>query len=123
MGPGNTHKDERFSGSRNSVPVHSNDDHSGEVFAVLKPLGIQLQKRDSDIYKAYTQVTSVKSDLKAIRKQTEVHFNRWYEASVELGKDVDVEPALQELPTDSGIVITFQLPHLFSTFNVHCAFH
>ena len=31
MGPGNAHKGERFSGSPNSVPVHSNDDHNDEV--------------------------------------------------------------------------------------------
>ena len=68
-----------------------------KCLSVLKPLSIQLQKRDSDIYKAYTQVSSVKSDVKAIREQIEVHFNRWYEASVELGKDVDVEPALPRI--------------------------
>ena len=39
----------------------------------------------------------MKSDLKAIRVQIEAHFNRWYEASVELGKDVDVEPAVQRI--------------------------
>ncbi|PFX15880.1 52 kDa repressor of the inhibitor of the protein kinase [Stylophora pistillata] len=55
------------------------------------------EKRDSDSYMVYTQVSSVKSDLKAFREQIEVHFNRWYEASVELGKDVDVEPALPRI--------------------------
>ena len=50
--------------------------------SVLKSLSIQLQKRDSDIYKAYIQVITVKSDLKAIRAQIEVRLNRWYEASV-----------------------------------------
>ena len=39
----------------------------------------------------------MKSDLKAIREQIEVHFNWWYEASIELGKDVDVEPALPRI--------------------------
>ena len=39
----------------------------------------------------------MKSDLKAIREQIEVHFNRWYEASVELGKDVNVEPTLPRI--------------------------
>ena len=39
----------------------------------------------------------MKSDLKAIREQIEVRFNRCYEASVELGKDVDVEPALPRI--------------------------
>ena len=39
----------------------------------------------------------MKSDLKAIREQIEAQFNRWYEASVELGKDVDVEPALPRI--------------------------
>ena len=68
-----------------------------KCLSVLKPLSIQLQKRDSDIYKAYTQVGSVKSDLKAIREQIEVHFSRWYEASIELGKDVDVEPTVPRI--------------------------
>ena len=68
-----------------------------KCLSVLKPLSIQLQKCDSDIYKAYTQVGSVKSDLKAIREQIEVHFSRWYEAGVELGKDVDVEPAVPRI--------------------------
>ena len=67
-----------------------------KCLSVLKPLSIQLQKRDSDIYKAYTQVSSVKSALKAIREQIEVHFNRWNEASDELGKS-DVEPALPRI--------------------------
>ena len=64
---------------------------------VLKPLNIKLQQRDSDIYKAYTQVGSVKSDPKTIREQIEAHFNRRYEASVELGQDVDVEPAVPRI--------------------------
>lgn len=68
-----------------------------KCLSVLKPLSIQLQKRESDIYKAYTEVGSVKSDPKAIRGQIEAHFNRWYEASVELGKDVDVEPAVPRI--------------------------
>ena len=68
-----------------------------KCLSVLKPLSIQLQKRESDIYKAYTQVGSVKSDPKAIRGQIEAHFNRWYEASVELGKDVDVVPAVPRI--------------------------
>ena len=68
-----------------------------KCLSVLKPLSIQLQKGDSDIYKAYTQVGSVKSDLKAIREQIEVHFSRWYEASIELGKDVDVEPTVPRI--------------------------
>ena len=68
-----------------------------KCLSALKTLSIQLQKRDSDIYKAYTQVGSVKSDLKAIRGQIEAHFNRWYEASIELGKDVDVEPAVPRI--------------------------
>ena len=39
----------------------------------------------------------MKSDLKAIREQLEVHFNRWYEGRVQLGKNVDVEPALPRI--------------------------
>ena len=68
-----------------------------KCLSVLKPLNVQPQKRDSDIYKAYNQVSSVKSDPKAIRGQIEAHFNRWYEASVELGKVVDVEPAVPRI--------------------------
>lgn len=50
--------------------------------------------------------------------------HRWYEASVELGKEVSWcrYPQYQELPTDNDIVLMFQLPHLFSTSNVHCVF-
>lgn len=68
-----------------------------KCLSVLKPLSIQLQKRDSDIYKAYSQVDSVKSDMKAMREQIEVPFNRWYETSVELRKEVDVELAVPRI--------------------------
>ena len=50
---------------------------------------------------AYTQVGSLKSDPKAIRGRIEARFNRWYEASVELGKDVDVEPAVRQQHRDN----------------------
>ena len=39
----------------------------------------------------------MKSDPKAIRGQIETHFNRWYEASVKLVKDVEVEPAVPRI--------------------------
>ena len=64
--------------------------------SVLKPLSIQLQKHN-DIYNPNTQVSSVKSDLKAIREQLDVHFNQWYEASVELGKGVTVKFAVPKI--------------------------
>ena len=47
-----------------------------KCLSVLKPLSIELQKCDSDTYKACTQVGSMKSDLKAIREQHNVHFGR-----------------------------------------------
>ena len=71
------------------LPVHTNDDHSDEVFV--------CPETTAETRQAYSQVGSVKSDPKAIRGQIKAHFNRWYEASVELGKDVDVEPAVPRI--------------------------
>ena len=75
------------------LPVHTNDDHSDEVFVCPAT----TKHTTAETRQAYSQVGSVKSDPKAIRGQIEAHFNRWYEASVELGKDVDVEPAVPRI--------------------------
>ena len=75
------------------LPVHTNDDHSDEVFVCPET----TKHTTAETRQAYTQVGSVKADPKAIRGQIEAHFNRWYEASAELGKDVDVEPAVPRI--------------------------
>ena len=70
-------RSEWLSSSRNSVSVHIVTMIAVmKCLSVLKPLSIQLQKCDSDTYNACTQVGSVKSDLKAIREQRNVHFSR-----------------------------------------------
>ena len=71
MGPGNAHKGEangflatitQFQFIVKMVAVM-------KCLSVLKPLSIQMQKCDSDTYKACTQVGSMKRDLKATREQ------------------------------------------------------
>ena len=79
------------------VYVHSNDDHSDEVFVCPETTKHHNCRNVTVTFIRLAPKLALKSDLKAIREQIEVQFNRCYEASVELGKDVDVEPALPRI--------------------------
>ncbi|XP_048588479.1 52 kDa repressor of the inhibitor of the protein kinase-like [Nematostella vectensis] len=68
-----------------------------KCLSVVKQLSIQLQKRASDIYRAYSQVSSVKEDLQAPRRDIDVLFVKWYESSVDLGKDFDIVPSMPRI--------------------------
>ena len=61
-----------------------------KCLSVVKPLSMQLQKRESDIYKAYSQVNCVKDDLKALRNGIDALFLMWYGPCVELGKEYNI---------------------------------
>ena len=45
----------------------------------LKPLVIKLQKRNSDICKAYQMIDKVITDIRHLRENIDHGFDHWYE--------------------------------------------
>ena len=50
-----------------------------KCLSVLKPLSVKLQKRDLDVYEAYTNSNNVKDDLQDIRDNIEDIWTEWFD--------------------------------------------
>ena len=49
-----------------------------KCLSILKPLSIKLQKRDIDVYEAYTHIKDLKGELQDIRGDIEKYCSDWY---------------------------------------------
>ena len=61
---------------------------------VLKPLSVKLQKRDLDVYEAYTNSNNVTDDLQDIRDNIEDIWTEWFDLAVTTAANVGVVPTI-----------------------------
>ena len=61
---------------------------------VLKPLSVKLQKRDLDVYEAYTNSNNVTDDLQDIRDNIEDIWTEWFDVAVTTAANVGVVPTI-----------------------------
>jgi len=65
-----------------------------KCLSVLKPLSVKLQKRDLDVYKAYTSSYNVTDDLQDIRDTIEDIRTKWFDLAVTTAANVGVVPSI-----------------------------
>ena len=65
-----------------------------KCLSVLKPLSVKLQKRDLDVYEAYTQSNKVTDDLQDIRDNIEDIWTEWFDLAVTTAANVGVVPTI-----------------------------
>ena len=69
-------------------------DMSRAGIPVLKPLSVKLQKRDLDVYEAYTNSNNVTDDLQDIRDNMEDIWTEWFDLAVTTAANVGVVPSI-----------------------------
>ena len=60
-----------------------------KCLSILKPLSVKLQKRDLDVYEAYT-ISNVTDDLQDIRENIEDIWTEWFDLAVTTAANVGV---------------------------------
>ena len=69
-------------------------DMSRAGIPVLKTLSVKLQKRDLDVYEAYTNSNNVTDDLQDIRDNIEDIWTDWFDLAVTTAENVGVVPSI-----------------------------
>ena len=64
-----------------------------KCLSVLKPLSVKLQKRDLDVYEAYTNSNNVTDSLQDIRDNIEDIWTEWFDLAVTTAANVGVVPS------------------------------
>ena len=59
----------------------------------LKPLVVNLQKRNQDIFEGYYMIDTIVSDLMDYRRNVDKEISIWYGFAVEMANSIDVEPS------------------------------
>ena len=67
------------------------------ALAVIRPIGVKLQKRANDQYIAYQMIRETADVLKHLRQHADVEFGQWF------AKSADVSGAIGYESTVSGI--------------------
>ena len=57
----------------------------------MKGLSAKLQRRDIDVFEAYTMIDNIKSEIQCLRDDIGVEFQRWYDEAKELASYVGTE--------------------------------
>ena len=63
----------------------------------LKPLVTKLQKRNQDIYVAYSMIDLVMSDMKLYRENIDKEFKPWYNLATTMAQSADVQLSVPRL--------------------------
>ena len=84
----------------------------------LKPLSVRLQKRDLDVYEAYTISNNVTDDLQDIRNNIEDIWTEWFDLAVTTAANLGDVPSIPRRTNQQNIVTMYQprqavaIPHL-----------
>ena len=78
---------------------------------VLKPLGVKLQKRDLDVYEAYTNSNNFTDYLQDIRDNIKDIWIEWFDLAVTTAANVGVVPSIRAGPISSSIATMYQPRH------------
>ena len=65
-----------------------------KCLSVLKPLSVKLQKRDLDVYEAYTNSDNVTDDRQDIRDNIEGIWTEWLDLTITTAVNVGVVPSV-----------------------------
>ena len=65
-----------------------------KCLSVLKPLSVKLQKRDLDVYEAYTNSDNVTDDRQDIRDNIEDIWTEWLDLTITTAVNVGVVPSV-----------------------------
>jgi len=79
----------------------------------LKYLSAKLQRRDIDVFGAYTMIDNIKTENQCLRDVIGVEFQRWYDEAKQLSSYIGTE---EELPR------ILRLAHVFFITIDHLAF-
>ena len=61
------------------------------AMSIIKPISVKLQKKSSEIVKAYMDITEVINELSSVRESEDM-FHSWYEQAESLAQEVGVIP-------------------------------
>jgi len=61
----------------------------------LKGLSAKLQRRDIDVFEAYTMIDNIKSEIQCLRDDIAVEFQRWYDEAKQLASYIGTEEEMQ----------------------------
>ena len=66
----------------------------------LKGLSAKLQRRDIDVFQAYTMIDNIKSEIQCLRDDIGVELQRWYDKAKQLALYIGTE---EEMPRVSRV--------------------
>ena len=64
----------------------------------LKGLSAKLQRRDIDVFEAYTMIDNIKSEIQCLRDDIGVEFQRWYDEAKQLASYIGTEEEMPRVP-------------------------
>jgi len=65
-----------------------------KCLSILQPLSIKLQKRDVDVYEAYSHIKDFKGELRDIRGEIEKYCSDWYSMATTTARKANIEPSM-----------------------------
>ena len=66
------------------------------AMSIIKPISVKLQKKSSDIVKAYMDITEVINELSSVRESEDM-LHSWYEQAESLAQEVGVIPEVSRV--------------------------
>jgi hypothetical protein len=67
-------------------------------FDYLKGLSAKLQRRDIDVFDAYTMIDNIKSEIQCLKNGSGVEFQRWYDKGKQLTSCMGTEVKMPRVP-------------------------
>jgi len=68
-----------------------------KCLSILKPLSIKLQKRDIDVYEAYSHIRDLKGELQDIRADIEKYCSDWYSMATTTARKANIKPSMPRI--------------------------
>jgi len=68
-----------------------------KCLSILKPLSIKLQKRDIDVYEAYSHIRDLKGEIQDIRADIEKYCSDWYSIATTTARKANIEPFMPRI--------------------------
>jgi len=65
-----------------------------KCLSILKLLSIKLQKRDIDVYEAYSHIRDLKGELQDIRGDMKKYCSDWYSMATTTARKAIIEPSM-----------------------------
>ena len=79
----------------------------------MKGLSAKLQRRDIDVFEAYTMIDNIKSEIQCLRDDIGVEFQRWYDEAKQQASYIGTEEEMLRVPGFNVLGRMYLLTHLF----------